>query len=305
MAFVRFILFSADTANDFMDRNCLYLASAISFYTLFSIFPMMLATISAVGYVIGPWGQQDQMELARDIANVVPVSTEFVRDTVEDIVSARALTGLASILLMLVAATAVFSAIRKGVNEAWGVRESRPFLKERLMDLGLVLGAGLVLLTVLFLAPVLRILESITEYLEPEGWYFSQLFWGLASLLISPALAFVTFLALYRLLPNTEVHVRDVWLGALGASLAFHAVTGVFVWYVQTFPIHNAVHGPVGGLVALLAWVYLSATIVLLGALITSRYVAYAAKSPTRDLRHLWTGFSRVRLRVVSSQAVR
>ena len=202
LAFVRFILFSADTANEFMDRNCLYLASAVSFYTLFSIFPLMLATISAVGFVIGPWGQQDQMELARDIASVVPVSTEFVRDTVEDIVSARALTGLASILLMLVAATAVFSAIRKGVNEAWGVRESRPFLKERLMDLSLVLGAGLVLLTVLFLAPVLGILESITEYLEPEGWYFSQLFWGLASLLISPALAFVTFLALYRLLPK-------------------------------------------------------------------------------------------------------
>jgi membrane protein len=304
LAFVRFILFGADTANDFMDRNCLYLASAISFYTLFSIFPLMLATISAVGYVIGPWAQQDQLDLARDIAAVIPVSTEFVRSTVEDIVSARAITGIASVLLMLVAATAVFSAIRKGVNEAWGIRESRPFLKERLMDFGLVLGAGLVLLTVLFLAPVLGLLESITDYLEPDGWYFSRLFWGLASLLVSPALAFATFLALYRLLPNTEVRVRDVWLGALGASLAFHAVTAVFVWYVQTFPIHNAVHGPIGGLVALLAWVYLSAIIVLLGALITSRYAAYVSKSPTRELRHLWTGFSRVRLRVVASTAV-
>ncbi len=119
---------------------------------------------------------------------------------------------------------------------------------------------------------------------------------------MSPFLAFLTFLALYRLLPNTEVRVRDVWLGALGASIAFHGVTALFVWYVHTFPIHNAVHGPVGGLVALLAWVYLSATIVLLGALITSRYAAYVSRNPTRDFKHIWTGFSRVRLRVVSSQ---
>ena len=288
-----------------MNRNCIHLASSISFYTLFSIFPLMLATISVVGFVLSPWAQQDQVELARDIADVLPVSSEFVTQTVEDIVDARAITGVASVLLMLVAASAVFGAIRKGVNEAWGIKESRPFLTERLVDFGLVLGAGLVLLAVLFLAPVLGILESITEYLEPDGWYFSQLFWALASLFISPALVFVTFLAMYRLLPNTDVRVRDVWLGALGASLAFHGVTAVFVWYVQTFPIHNAVHGPVGGLIALMAWVYLSATIVLLGALITSRYAAYVAKSPTRDFTHLWTGFSRVRLRVVSSQAVR
>ena len=304
MAFVRFILFCADTASDFLDRHCIHMAGSISFYTLFSIFPLMLATISVVGFIVGPWAQQDQVELAREIADVLPVSSEYVRHTVEDIVNARAITGVASILLMLVAATGVFGAIRKGVNEAWGVRESRPFLRERLVDFGLMLGAGLVLLAVLFLAPILGILESITEYMEPEGWYFSKLFWSLASLLISPALAFGTFLALYRLVPNTEVRVRDVWLGALGATLAFEGVSAVFVWYVQTFPIHNAVHGPVGGLIALMAWVYLSAIIVLLGALITSRYAAYVAKSPDRDVKHLWTGFSRVRLRVVASQTV-
>ncbi len=302
MAFVRFILFCTDTVKDFLDRNCLYLASAISFYTLFSMFPLMLATISVLGYIISPWAPQDQTELARDIADIVPVSSQFVSDTVEGVVGARALTGIASVFGMLVAATAVFGAIRKGINEAWGIRAPRPFLQERLMDFGLVLGAGLLLLAALFIAPVIGILKGITDFLAPEeAGDFSNFVWNLAAQLIPPALAFLTFLAFYRLLPNTEMRVRDVWPGALGTSLTFHGVTAGFIWYVQTFSIHNTVYGPLGGILALLAWVYLSAITVLLGALITSRYASYASESPTRDLKHLCTGFSRVRLRVVAS----
>ena len=88
------------------------------------------------------------------------------------------------------------------------------------------------------------------------------------------------------------------------ASLAFETVKWGFVKYVTTSLDYNVVYGSVGAVVALLTWIYVSAIIALFGALITSRYAAYASSMEEREtynLKFLWTGFSRVSLRVVGS----
>ena len=303
MVFIRFILFCAGAFNDFLGRNCPQFAGAISFYMLFSIFPLMLAIISVLGYALGPRAEAEQLELARSIAEVLPVSSEFVSETVEGLVSARAITGVASVFGLLWGATAVFGAIRKGINAAWGIRKTRPFLKERLIDFALVLGAGVVLLAVLFSAPALALLREATQVLAPKSELINGLVWSLVAKLLLPTLSFVAFLVLYRFLPNTDASVRNVWPWALLASLAFGGANLGFVWYVRTFPIYNVVYGPIGALLALLTWVYLSAIILLFGALLASRYSAYVSSlgAETQSLKLLLTGFWRVRLRVVES----
>jgi membrane protein len=86
------------------------------------------------------------------------------------------------------------------------------------------------------------------------------------------------------------------------ASLAFDGVKWGFLWYVKTFPVYNVVYGSVGAVMALLTWVYVSAIILLFGALATSRYAGYSARvRDVQGLKLLWTGLSRVRLRVVAS----
>ena len=64
--FVRFVLFCADVVNDLLSKNCPYVAGAISFYTLFSLFPLVLALISVTGFFLGPSANRHQ--LAEDIA---------------------------------------------------------------------------------------------------------------------------------------------------------------------------------------------------------------------------------------------
>ena len=302
MTFVRFILFAVDTTNEFLDKNCPYIAGAISFYTLFSMFPLLLAVISVLGY-LGPSTEAAQLELAMRLADIIPVSSDFIGETVAGVVSARAITGVASILGLFWAATAAFGAIRKGINAAWGIKTPRPFLKERLIDFALVLGAGTLLLAVLFSSPALAIAREATDVLAPESEFFNHLIWNFMSRLLLPGLGFVTFLVLYKFLPNTDVQLGHVWPGALAASIAFDAANLSFVYYVQNYGHYNLVYGSVGTILALLTWVYLSAIIVLLGALITSRYTAYVASLPEQrhSFRVLWTGFSRVGLRVVGS----
>ncbi len=298
MYFVRFVLFCTDAVNDFLGKSCPYVAGAIAFYTLFSLFPLVLAIISIWGFLMGP--EVEQTQFARRVAEVIPVSTEFISDTVHGVASARAITGMVSVVGLLWASSAAFGAMRKGINAAWGIKKTRPFLKERLMDFGLVLGAGLLMITLIFTTPILGTMREIANYVAPEADF--DLVFRLVSQVVSPVLSFLTFLILYRFLPNTHVTLRDVWMGALAASIAFDGAKWGFLWYVSTFPVYNVVYGSVGAIMALLTWVYVSSIILLFGALATSRYTEYAAKAD-RDLQGiklLWTGLSRVRLRVVA-----
>lgn len=299
MYFVRFILFCADAVNDFLGKNCPYVAGAIAFYTLFSLFPLVLAIISVWGFLIGP--DIEHTQLATDIAEVIPVSTEFIGETMNGVASARAITGTASVLGLLWASSAAFGAIRKGINNAWGIRRPRPFLEERLIDFGLVLGAGLMMVLLLFTTPILSSVQEVAGYLAPD--VDVDFLFELVSRVVSPVLSFVTFLVLYRFLPNTKVRISDVWLGALVASIAFDGAKWGFLFYIRTFPVYNVVYGSVGAVMALLTWVYVSAIILLFGALATSRYQAFSAKAgrDVQGIRLLWTGLSRVRLRVVAS----
>ena len=304
MILIRFILFWKDTINDFLDKNCPYVAGAISFYTLFSMFPLFLAITSILGFILGPRAEEEQVEIAVQIAEVLPVSSDFISETMRGLVNARTITGIASVIGLFWTATAAFGAMRKGINAAWGIRTPRPFIKERLIDLALVLGAGVFLLAVLFSGPALGFFREVTDVLAPESTRFTHTLWNLVATLSTPVLTFITFLILYKYLPNTAVRLQDIWPGALIASLAFNAANFAFVWYVSSYAHYNVLYGSVGAILALLTWVYFSAIIMLLGALITSRYTDYVSTIPTelQSLRLLWSGFSRVRLRVVASQ---
>ena len=298
MYFIRFVLFCADAVNDFLSKNCPYIAGAISFYTLFSMFPLALAVISIAGFVIG---DDSTPGLASRIADLIPVSTSTIRQSLEGVVRARTITGIVSVVGLIWASTAAFGALRKGVNAAWGVRKTRPFIKERLIDLALVIGAGVLIVLILFITPMVRFMTEISREVAPEA-QLTQEFWLSASRFVSPVLSYLTFLILYRFLPNTKVTLGDVWLGALLASLAFDGAKWGFLWYIRNYPVYNVVYGSVGAIMALLTWVYVSAIILLFGALLTSRYADFTRRSrDVHGIKLLLSGLTRVRVRVVAS----
>ena len=87
MYLIRLVLFFRDAVNDFLDKNCSHVAGAISFYTLFSFFPLVLAVISIAAFLQATDAGQEQ--LAHQIALVIPVETDYIVDRVHDVVQAR------------------------------------------------------------------------------------------------------------------------------------------------------------------------------------------------------------------------
>ena len=299
MYFVRFALLCIDMVNEFLSKNCHYIAGAIAFSMFFSMFPLILAIISIWGFFLGP--NVDQAELAAELAEIIPISSGFIVQTVKGVASAKVITGIASVLLLMWASSAAFGAIRKGINTAWGIQKTRPFIKERMIDIALVTGAGILMVMLLFVAPMASSIHKWLSLVFPDISY--EFLSRIISQAVSPILSFSTFVILYRYMPNTEVRFRDVWLGALFSCLGFEGAKWGFLQYVNNYSVHNVLYGSIGGIMALLTWVYVSAIILLFGALLTSRYasVTKGVSFGVSGHRLMWTGLTRVRLRVVAT----
>ena len=300
MPFIRFVLFCADVVNDFMTKNGPYIAAAISFYTLFAIFPLILAVISVLSFMVGATEEEYLTKLVKEITDILPISSELIAKEVSAVVKSRTITGVAGVLGLLWASTAVFAAIRKGINYLWDTTRPRSFLKERLLDIGLALGVGTIMLFVMFNLPILILFVEIIDLVLTDMNFDQHLIWQI----LTPVLYFVTtstiFIMFYRYLPNTKVKFSDVWLGGIIASAAFNGSNWGFVWYMKTFPsTYNLVYGSLGAVLALLSWVYVSAIIVLVGASITSRYARYVDSIEPVTFKILLEGFWRVRLKTV------
>ena len=274
--FWRFILICADITNSFLDKNGPHLAAAITYYALFSLIPLILAIMFILGTFFRG-SESLELRLSLAVNTLVPVSRDSVTETLQVLAHNRAVIGAIGIIGLLWVSTTVFGAIRKGVNTLWGVSRPRRFFHERLIDFAFTAGAGLLMVVPIAITVGLGVLGDTISALgtgSVEGSWPSVVLLSI----LSPIISFMAFMFIYRYLPNTRVTFRDIWPCALMAAMAFEGWKTVFLWYTRAFPVYDTVYGPVGALVALLTWIYISANILLVGALVTSRYSAHIAR---------------------------
>ena len=261
--FSAFVWFCAAATQEFLTRNSMQMAAAIAFYCFFSLFPLSILIMIIYQLVTGSQVVHEDV-LARAIGNFVPVSQTILAQTINEVSGTwdwRA-TGPLAFAGLVWASTAVFATLRKGINAAWGIWIPRAFLKERVMDLTLTAGAGLLFMMLLYSTPALRQI--------PESGQFFRL--GLLSTLPSFGISFFGFAFLYWFLPHRRVRLQDVLFGAFLAAFAFEVAQGFFLSYSARREALGQVYGSLTGVAVLLGWLYLSAVLVLLGCLATAIY---------------------------------
>ena len=252
---------------DFVRNNCHYVAAGIAYWTIFSLFPLALAAIAVLGFIYTT--PEQQTPLVEGIVKLIPVSEGYLVELIEDVVKARGTLGTLATAGLLWAGTAVFSAVRKGINHAWHIGRPQPFLVERVIDLAMLVGVAL-------LAFVTIVFTTNTLGLATLATVPSWLGGGLASSVIMEVvgLAFTigVFLLLYRYVPNTGVAWRDTWLGALLGAMLFHGVRLGLASFISNFGSFNLVYGSLGALMAVLLWAYLSSIALMWGAQVAFTY---------------------------------
>ncbi len=249
-------------------------AAAVAYYTLFSIFPLALFFVGFSGYFISR-NQRDQIvvQLAKLFGGA---STGTIYRQVEAATAGRAGFGLIGLVGALWGASAVFGALRTGLNAVWHVAGGPPWWKSKLYDLASVIG----LLAMLGLAlGITIVLTNLTAGMEQ---LFGTRLSGLASFILSAmfvllpvVIAFVTFLALYVLISPPNIHLRHVWLGALISATGYQAISLSFGLYVRYFAHYDRVYGSLGAVIGFLFFAYLMGSLILLGAEISEAYMEW------------------------------
>jgi membrane protein len=264
-----FVRFCARSTQEFLANNTMQMAAAIAFYAFFSLFPLSFLMLLAF-HAFAPSSVVEEEQLTRIISTFIPVSQDIVARSIRTAVDARETIGPLALIGVIWASTAAFATIRKGINTAWNIWTPRPFLKERIIDLALTAGAGLLFILLLVIMSILRS-YALDEDLDTAGGVFGGPAWLSVS---SGLLSFAAFTVLYRFLPNRRVHLRNVLFGALAAALAFEIAKGAFFAYNQGREDINQLYGSLTSAAVLLGWLYISAVIVLIGALVGSIYTS-------------------------------
>ena len=154
---------------DFSRNNCPYIAAGIAYWTLFSLFPLAMAAISILGFVYS--APEEQSRIVQGIVNVVPVSVDYLARLVEDVARARGALGGLALVGLLWTGTAVFSAVRKGVNHAWHIGRPHYFLVERAIDLAMLVGiAVLAFVQVVFSTNLLGLSDLAKSATDSSAW---------------------------------------------------------------------------------------------------------------------------------------
>jgi membrane protein len=265
------------TVKDFIDDECPRMAAALSYYTVFSLPPLLILILLIVGMVFSPGDVQGALE-GQLQALMGPAGGEQVRGIIEQSEQPGAGRPLAAVLgigALVFGATGVFIELQNALNRAWQVKPDpeaggiMSFVTKRALSLGMVLVLAFLLLVSLVLSAVLTAFGDTLAGLAPGA--VSGVLLQVVNFTISLVVFALLFAAMFRLLPDAEVAWKDVWVGAAATALLF--VIGkllIGLYLGQTDP--GQAYGAAGSLAILLLWIYYSSMILLFGAEFTQNW---------------------------------
>ncbi len=261
------------TLDDWMEDNALRLSAALAYYSTFSIAPLLVIAISLAGLVLGEeavrgqLGQQLQSYIGAQAAEGVQAIIKSAAKPTDGWLGA--VVGFGTLML---GAAAIFGQLKDALNTIWEVKAPGGagvwgFLRARLLNFGVVLVIGFLLLISLLLTAALAALSGYFEQLIglPP---FVALFLGFV---LSFGVVTVLFAFIFKVLPDAQIGWRHVWIGAAVTALLFELGKFGLGFYLGRASTASS-FGAAGSMVMLLLWVYYASCILLFGAEFTQVY---------------------------------
>jgi membrane protein len=261
-------------------------AAAVSYYFLFSFFPFLLFVTALIAYLPLKTPVEHFLDRVRPL---LPAQAMVLLDThLRDLIS-RERPHLLTLGLLgsFWSASRGVDAVRRALNLAFGVEESRPLWKTEFVSWCLTLaGALLVLVAAAALIAGGGIGPWIAGKLGIRAGFVSVMHWLRWPVL---GLTFMTTAGLaYRFLPDVKQRLGVIVPGAAAGALSWVLATWVFGRYVASFGHYEVTYGSLGGVVILLTWLYLSGFITLAGGELNALVGHGSAAGGSRRARNAW-----------------
>jgi membrane protein len=277
----RLIVLTGTSLKEFNAENGTLLAASIAFSTLFSLCPMVFLLVYIAGRL--PQWPNLQNQIARGIEYMLPMSKDLLESIVQNVGAAQDAIGALALIGLVWGSISVFNSVRVSLNAIYGNRKASSLIKEQLINMGMMLGVGILML---FSVLGSTLLGNISEA-DLDASVFGLLGHSLATRIITNLLitviAFAIFLLLYKLILVPRPKWKEIWVSSLTAAILFEITKLVFVRYIRIFTPYNMVYGSIGTLIAFLMWIYLSALIFLFIAKIN--HVSLSRQTNSNDAR--------------------
>ncbi|WP_416148398.1 YihY/virulence factor BrkB family protein [Salipaludibacillus sp. HK11] len=241
----------------FKDHSLIDLAAQCAYFFLLSLFPFLLFIISLLSFL--PFTFNDVYSLLQE-AYVPAGVLEVVENQWEVLANNRSTSVLSlGILFTLWTASLALNSILRALNMAYHVTERRGLILGRLISICLTIGMFFIIIVALSLQVVGSFLENFM-FIDFVIFNVDLLRWALSSVII-----FTVFLILYLIGPNTRLSFKEVYIGAIFATVGWQITSFGFSIYLNRFADFSATYGTIGTVIALMLWFHLSSIIILIG----------------------------------------
>ena len=294
--FKRGFSFLQDVFAEFSADNCFDMSAALSYYTTFSLAPMLVIVVAVTGFFFGEEAMRG--EIYSQIKHVVgdkpaAIAQQLIQNA--SISSSSIPAMLLGIITALIGATTVFSVLHNSLNRIWRVQEKinrnyKQLVKERMLAFSLLIAMGFLLMVSLVVNAVLQFIYDRVEQFAEIPVFVAQLINVGISLLVITGLFMLTF----SILSDARIPGKVLLAGAFITTLLFVLGRLLISFYLARSSI-DSVYGAAGSLAVLLTWVYYSSLILFFGAEFIKVYarhlgLAIEAKKNAFKIRLIRTG---------------
>ena len=253
------------------------LSAALTYYTVFSLAPMLIIAIAVAGLIWQRQAVQDQV-LSQIQGLVGQQGREFISSLLDS--ASKPAQGIFATIVGLITLTfgalGVFNELHNSLNTIWEVPEKqvkgfwgsiKQLILSRFLSFTMILGIGFMLLVSLVVSTGISALGNWIGSVLP----FHEVILQIINLVISVGIVTVLFALIYKVLPDADIAWGDVWVGAFFTAILFSIGKTLIGLYLGSSAV-GTTFGAAGSLVLLLLWVYYSAQILFFGAEFTQVY---------------------------------
>lgn len=258
----------------FIEDNALKLSAALSYYTIFSLPPLLIVIISISGVFFG--ADAVKGELYGQINGLVGNTAAFqIQEMIKNITLSTSSTfaTIIGIIILVVGASGVFAEIQDSLNFIWGI-QAKPkrglfkFIKNRLVSFSMIGTVGFLLMVGLIVNSLMDVLNHRLSAFFPRD---SIYFFYILNLIVVFLIIALLFTVIFKTLPDGKIALKDCLIGASFTSFLFMIGKFAIGAYLSTSEIAT-VYGAAGSVILILIWVYYSAIILYFGAEFTKVY---------------------------------
>ncbi len=257
------------TASETIEDNVLGIAAQVAYNFFFSLFPLILFLAPLLSLL----GDKRQIvsDLMARLSQIVPADAfGLLSKVVIDIVFAKNAPGLISLGALLAAwsGSNIFTTFMGALDTAYDVKDERPWWKQRLIALAVLVGWALIVTAV---TAILLAGDNFVNYAQTQLGMGSAALdvWNVLQFPLAIVLLVAFFYLMYWALPYVKQDKKQILVGAIVAAVLFVLATLIFRVYVQHFP-PNKTYGTVGAVMVLLTWMYVVSVVILVGGELNS-----------------------------------